>query len=157
MAIRNVGNEGGIDTTELKAFIRALRRASPIGARGLRLELKAAGEIVAVKARQIASQHSTKIPATIKTSVRGATVSVVAGKGDPLAAIYELGNKGSKASETGTFKHPTFGNKNAWVEQPRWAFLRPAVDEAMPEVEVAVMKVADEVASSLTDYLHGAF
>jgi hypothetical protein len=154
MATEKIGGSFGIDTRELKSFIKALRRASPTGAKGLRVAMKASGEIVAVKAREIAAEHSTTIGPTIKAGVYGATVSVRAGKGVPLAALYELGNKGTAAGkDSDTFRHPVYGHATIpWAVEARYPFLRPALDATAPEVEAAVLKVADEVADVLTGH-----
>jgi hypothetical protein len=137
----------GIDMVGLAPFRRALAKASKMAARDLREEMRAAGEIVAKQARDNAGQHSTSIPPTIKTQVRSLTVSVVAGKGVPLAALYEVGN--AQGGTENSFKHPVFGNREAWVTQTGYPFLKPAVDAKMPEVEAGVMKVADGIAEVL--------
>lgn len=151
MASERIGAGWGIDTRELKAFIRSLRRASPEGAKRFRLGLRASGTIVEKRAKTIAARHSKKIPPTIKAGTYGATVFVKAGKDVPLAALYELGNKGKNA-DASTFRHPTYGHE-PWVEEARYPFLRPAVDETAPEVEAAVLKVADEIADVITGHL----
>jgi hypothetical protein len=137
----------GIDMVGLAPFRRALAKASKMAARDLREEMRAAGEIVAKQARDNAGQHSTSIPPTIKTQVRSLTVSVVAGKGVPLAALYEKGN--ADGGTPGQFRHPIWGNRENWAVQTGYPFLKPAVDAKMPEVEAGVMKVADEIAEVL--------
>jgi hypothetical protein len=116
----------GIDMVGLAPFRRALAKAS----------------------KMAAGQHSTSIPPTIKTQVRSLTVSVVAGKGVPLAALYEVGN--AQGGTPGSFRHPVFGVWQADTPpQIGYPFLKPAVDAKMPEVEAGVMKVADEIAEVL--------
>lgn len=150
MATSRIGGGVGVDTRDLKAFIGALRKASPTAAVGMRESLRAGGEIVAREARTLAGEHSDRIPATIKTRVRGATVSVVAGGANaPVAAPWEMGNKGSRSDST-TFRHRVFG-QDVWVEQARYPFLRPAAKQKAPELEAEVLKVADEIARILTD------
>lgn len=91
------------------------------------------GELIRDEAKELVSKHSKSIPGTIKvTMIPGAAV-VSAGANDvPLAALYELGNKGSKtdsARASGAwFRHPVFGNTNVWVQQRRYPFLRPTLD-----------------------------
>ena len=144
----------GVDTSDLKAFIKDLKRASPAAARGIRTVVKGAAEIVAAEARADVSQHSQSIPPTIKartylSASRRSTATVTAGKGVPLAALYELGNKGSKQSGS-TFRHPVFARgvsgaleqTEDWVDQARWPFLLPAAERKAPEVEAALQTVA---------------
>jgi hypothetical protein len=138
----------GINLVGLAPFRRALAKASKMAAKDLRDEMRAAGEIVAVEARSNASQHSTTIPPTIITQVRSLTVSVVAGKEVPLAALYEVGN--AQGGTPGSFRHPVFGVWQADTPpQIGYPFLKPAVDSKMPEVEAGVMKVADGIAEVL--------
>lgn len=154
----SIATSGSVDTSDLKAFIRALRKASPTAARGMRTRMRAAGAIVATEAKAIASQHSDSIPPTIHTTVYGASVAVRAGKGVALAAIYELGNKGSGGRDDGSFRHPVFEQgddgllqeTDAWVDQDRWAFLKPAAEAKGVELEAEIMKLADEVADVIT-------
>jgi hypothetical protein len=183
MAVERVSGSTVIDTSQLKAFVRATRQASKVAAAGTRRSLVEIGEIVAVEARHIADEHSTSIGPTIRPQVRGASVSVVAGgpasgaagrqlarelfeapygsrssgnrrrslqrqADGALAVLYEKGNKG-KSEDSPTFSHPVFGNRDAWVAQPRYPFLVPAAERMMPAVEAAVGKVADGVADTL--------
>lgn len=150
MATERIGGGVGVDTRDLRAFVRATKKASPTAARGLRLMLRGAGEVVAEEARHIASQHSASIPPTIKARTYLATVSVSAGKDVPLAALYELGNRGGN-QDSPTFRHPVYGNRNVFVEQQRYPFLRPAAQAKEAELQEAVMKVADAVADVLTN------
>jgi hypothetical protein len=69
----------GIDTREFRAVAQALKKAQPLLRRELVANLRVAGELVAKDARSIISEHSTSIPPTIKTRVRGVGVSVEAG------------------------------------------------------------------------------
>ena len=145
----------GVDSSGLRRFLADLRKASKVAAVGYRVQLIAAGEIVATEARAIASEHSEKIPPSIKTQVRGATIAVVAGQGVPLAALYEVGNagRGSRSvwqASTTTFKHPVHGHRDRWVTQTGYPALKPAADKMMPEVMAAVGKVADDVQAVLT-------
>lgn len=148
----------GVDTRELKEFISDLKRAEPAAARGIRTVVKGAAEIVAVEARSQVSQHSQSIPPTIKARTylsgrKGSTATVTAGRGVPLAALYELGNKG-KPSNAPTFRHPVFERgasgrleqTDDWVDQPRYPFLKPAAEKKAPEVEAALEATADTIA-----------
>lgn len=140
-----------VNTDELKAFIRDLRASAPAAAKGLRENLRAGGEIVAVEARKIAEQHSQSIPPTIRSNVYGAVVSVKGGnRSTPLAALYELGNKGSN-KKPGTFSHPVFGRRDvAWPDQPRYPFLVPALEKAGPAMEAELEKTISTITDILT-------
>lgn len=150
MPSERIASTGGVDTHQLKEFVRDLRRTYPVAAKGLRENLRAAGEIVAVEARKKAGEHSKSIPPTIRTSVYGSSVSVKAGnKSNALAALYEVGNKGD-GGKSDTFRHPLFGNWTYPQDQLRYPFLAPAVDAAGPAMEVELEKVADEIVDILT-------
>lgn len=144
----------GVDTSDFKKLIRALRKADSELAVTVRKGLRASGEIVAERARDIASEHSTSIPPTIKVRTAGAAVAVVAGGGDvAIAELFELGNaRGAKSVMAGaaTFRHPVFGNGDRWVTQATHPFLAPALEESLPEVETAVTEALDVAVKSLT-------
>lgn len=145
-----VRNGFGIDTRDMKAFTRALRKASPAVARDMRRHLREAGELVAGEARKRAEEHSQSIASTIKVRTAGATVAVVAGGPDaPLAALYEIGNKGGGSGST--FRHPVYGhNDQPWVEQPRFPFLAPSAAEKSAEVLDLVGETLDEAAKTIS-------
>lgn len=145
---------GGIDTSEFKAAVKALRRAQPQLAKELRKELREAGLIVAEEAKKIIEPHSKKIPRTIKVRVSGASVAVVAGGPNaPTAALFELGNTGGKgsasASRNGVFRHPVFGNREQWVNQPMHPFLAPAALANLPRVDEHVGRALDTVTRTI--------
>ena len=163
MATAIVGSGGfGIDTTAFRDVAKALRFAGGEAPKNLRRSLRAAGEIVAVEAKSIASEHSSSIPPTIKVRVTGATVSVVAGNANvPLAGLYELGNyrvsHGVTHNRGGdSFRHPVFvakkdlpGPDGSWVDQPSWQFLKPAALNKEDELEVAVTAVLDDAVKTI--------
>jgi hypothetical protein len=79
---RHVGGAdvaSGLDTRDFTAIAKALREAKPLLAKEMKQGLKRAGEITAAEARVISSEHSTSIPPSIKTGVRGSVVEVRAG------------------------------------------------------------------------------
>jgi hypothetical protein len=117
--------------------IRAIKRWQPEVRKELIKELRAAGEMIAGGARLLADAHSTKISATIKVRTRTATkkaeVEIKAGNQEvPEAGLLELGNKGSRNKEK--FRHPVFGDKSHWVEQPMHPYLAPAVKRRKGDV-----------------------
>jgi hypothetical protein len=130
-----------MDTTAFKDFAKALRRAQPVLARGLRARLREAGELVAAEARSNLSGVSTSIPPTIKVRTSGAGVAVVAGgNGKPLAGLFELGNQGRSGGTT--FRHRVFGS-DTWVEQPMHPFLYKALESKAEEAEALVVEALD--------------
>lgn len=149
-----------VDTSEVKQLIRDLKRAAPAARSGIRRAVKESAAIVAEEARHIAGEHSRSIPPTIKASAylsgsRGALATVTAGKGVPLAALYELGNRGrGRNPDSPTFRHPVFERSaegklqptDQWVDQARYPFLKPAADRKAAEVQLAAEAVAKAVA-----------
>lgn len=155
-----VGGAGGIDASDFRAVARALRRASPALARDLRHNLRKAGDVVAQEARQIAGQHSTSIPPTIRVRTSGASVSVVAGGGSKgtepaaIAGLFELGNtrgrgRAQVADPSGKFRHPVYGHRNRWADQSMHPFLAPAGERKRPAVEALVEKALDEAVRTI--------
>lgn len=115
----------GVQTTGLTQLTKAVRAADKTLAANLRTRLRAVGNTVRDRARGNAS-WSTRIPASIKTSVTTKGVSIKAGgKNAPHAAALEHGG------QSGTFRHPVFSS-DVWVDQAARPFLIPAlnVDEA---------------------------
>lgn len=148
-----VGNHFAIDTRDMKDLTKALRKAAPELVTDMRKDVRKAGVIVAEEAKRKAGEHSKSIPPTIKVRASGATVAVTAGKGVPLAGLYELGNKGGNpASET--FKHPIFGE---WVTgegyQKRYPFLALAAEATIVQTEAAIAEAVDKCVHSIAvDY-----
>lgn len=115
-----------IDAHDLDDLAAKLRRAAERAQRDVDASLLRAGEEIKEAAKVIASEHSQKIPPTINMTAMPGTVVITAGDStSPLAALYELGNRGGKRTSP-TFRHPVFGNRDVWVEQPRYRFLAPA-------------------------------
>lgn len=146
----------GVDTREFASFAKALRKAKPVLAKELAKSLRAAGEIVAVEARANAtSEGSTSIPPTVKTRVASATVSVVAGGAkSPIAGLWELGNSGRASQQQipirgGGFRHPVFGNRNVWVNQPRHPFLLRALHAKAFVAEKAALDALDAAVATV--------
>lgn len=149
----------GIDTRDFHDLAKALRKAAPQTNRALKRRLRRGGEIVAIEARSIASEHSTSIPPTIKVRTLGATVAVIAGgSGVPIAALMELGNTGdaksATASRSGKFRHPVYGNREVWVDQPMHRYLAPAAELHMVEVEREVVGALEEAAQTIVFERH---
>jgi hypothetical protein len=133
----------GVDTTEFAAFARALRKAEPKLAAGVRVKLREAGDIVARDARDNVDGASAKVADSIRVRVSAATVSVVAGgSGVPMAGLLELGNAGDVGA--GKFRHPVFGNTDVWVDQPMHPYLGPAMETGSEAAAQAAIDALDE-------------
>lgn len=151
-----VRGAGGIDTRDFKNVAKALRRAQPELANGLRRDLRVGGLLVAAKAKTIADEHSTTISKTIKVRTSGATVVVTAGGADaPVAAPFELGNTGGRKSASagrgGTFRHPVYGNRDVWVTQEMHPFLAPAALSEAPKVDAQIGRTLDRVTRTIVE------
>lgn len=153
----------GIDTSDFRTVATALRRAGGQAPKTLRRNLRAAGEIVAVEARAISSEHSKKIPATINVRVASTTVSVVAGGAQaPTGGLFELGNvgggaKSASANRSGVFRHPVFAPKGSvgdhsvpWVNQDMHPYLAVAAANKSAELLEAVVATLDEATKTIT-------
>jgi hypothetical protein len=137
-----------INTRDFNAMAKALRESKPLLAKELKKSLRRAGEITAAEARAISSTHSTSIPPSVKTHVRGAVVEVRAGgAGVPIAGLYEYGNRGSSSGNT--FRHPVFGDRSNWVQQKRYPFMRPAVLATGHLAETEILKALDAVSRKM--------
>lgn len=150
MAAEIVRGAGGVDVTDFKRFAKALMVASPLIYKTFRINMRGVGDIVAEEARSIVSGVSQTVPDSIKVRVSSSTVSVVAGgSGVPMAGLLELGNvKGSGS----TFRHPVFGNRNVWVDQPTHPYLAPALGNKIDAVEVAATEALD---LAIDEAIHG--
>jgi hypothetical protein len=157
----------GVDTKELRALTKAFKGWKPD--KQLHKALRLAGEMIAADAKILAEagyaasykksvkdkgekrsyKGSGKITPTIKVRVAKTRISVVAGNaGVPLAGLWELGNKGRgksrMASRRGEFRHPVFGDRERWVNQPMHPFLMPAMKMNERKIEVMEGKAVAE-------------
>jgi hypothetical protein len=128
----------GVDTRELRALTRSLRDFKPD--KELHKALRVAGQLIADDAKAIIGAHSTTIPGTIRVRVSKTKISVVAGGGDnAIAGLLELGNKGhgksQAAARSGRFRHPVWGNRENWVDQPMHPYLLPAAEKNERKIE----------------------
>lgn len=115
------------DGSSLENLARDLRRASRDFRREVDVTLVEIGTEITAEAKTVASRYSKTVAGTIKMRPLPGMVIISVGSADsPIGAIWELGNKGSKAVST-TFKHPVFGNRSVWVEQARHPVLKIAL------------------------------
>jgi hypothetical protein len=138
-----------VNTDDLKLFARALRRSAPLIAKSMRSKLRDAGALVAVEAKTNVAEFSSSIPPTVKPSISGVNVSVVA-KG-VLAGLFEYGNKGSSGG--GTFRHPYWG---VWPENPKPQAMHPFLNKALAskadEASELIGTALDEAIDTATDF-----
>lgn len=120
------------DGKNLKELGRDLRRAADDFRRETDWTLAQVGVELMTAAKAIAGQHSSTVAETIRMKAAPGVVIISAGNDNvPIAALWESGNKGSKADTASVqgvwFRHPLFGkNDEPWVNQRRYPFLRPA-------------------------------
>ena len=73
--------------------------------------------------------------------------------GVPIAKLYEVGNKGRGGGST--FRHPVFGNRENWVDQPRYPFLAAAGKAKQVQAGLEIRKVFSDLTRDITGGLHG--
>lgn len=99
-------------------------------------------------ARVIAGQHSQTVAGTIRMrTVPGMVIVTVGNEETPIAALWELGNKGTRDSNQVQgvyFRHPVFGG-DAWVSQRRFPMLRPAQQALRKEIKRRMDATYDQV------------
>ncbi len=142
MARAQTVRSGGIsiDTTGFRELAAALRKTNRKAYRDYRVAMREAGEITASAARKLAGEHSVTIPGTVRVRVARAQVEIRGGsKTVPIGGLFELGNKGSRRKDT--FRHPVFGDRDVWVNQPMHPYLYPAYLQTRPATLEAVDKV----------------
>lgn len=128
----------------VRRLIRDVGRLPDDLRKRLRPAMREAAQPVLADARRRAS-WSTRIPAALRIATsftrRQAGVSIVTSqKRAPHARAYE-GITGRD-----NFRHPVFGNREAWVEQKTRPFMGPAVDLHGRRVVAAVNKTVDDAA-----------
>jgi hypothetical protein len=133
-----------IDSVEVRAFADRLRDTTPHLRREMSKRVKAAASSF-VRALQGNYSWSSRIPGAVRTRVgfgprsSGVLVFVDAGAA-PHARPLEFGNRGS-----GINRHPVFGNREAWTDQPtRPTFMRTIAaneSQVVGQVEAAIRDV----------------
>ena len=123
------------DASDFDSLARDMRRAASKFRDEVDVTLLEIGTELTAEAKALASVHSKTIAGTIKMVPSPGMITIKAGSEQvAIAALYELGNKGSKITDT-TFRHPIFGrwdvqsstNGNDPRVQKRYPFLRPAL------------------------------
>lgn len=137
-----------VDGREIAELAKHLRGSSPRLRRSLAVRMRAAGRVVLTDARSRAS-WSSRIPGAIRLRVAtrgsraGVALRVVSGSA-PHARPYEGLTRGGRR---GMFRHPVYGNYDAWVSQQQRPFLLPAVKAGRDRVNSEVDQAVDEIAA----------
>lgn len=122
-----------VDMTPWERFTEDLKIAAPRFRHETDRVLVKVGVIIALRAKVVAGRRSDKVAGSITVRNVPGAVEIEAGQGVPLAALWEVGNKGAKRSKK-DFRHPVFGNRSNWVTQVRHPFLRSAQRLARKEI-----------------------
>ena len=130
--------KAGVDTKQLRQLTRDFKDWKPD--KQLKRYLRGAGDLIADDARKNIEPFSKKIPPTIKVRLSKTRVSVVAGgAGVPTGGLFELGTKGrgksQAAARSGVFRHPVFGDRGVWVNQPMHPYLLRAAESNKHRLE----------------------
>jgi hypothetical protein len=138
-----------VDTKALSRLAADLRRAAPEAWKTTRVQLRAAGQIVADDWRARASGWSTTVPGSVRVLVTsGGNVKVRAG--GPRAPVAAPAENHGRA---GTFRHPLFADRNHWYDQkahPDGAeALAAHQDEVAQAIENAITATVDRVLGGL--------
>jgi hypothetical protein len=116
---------------DLEDLGRDLRLAADQFREEVDVTLVEIGEELKEAAKALAGAHSKTVADTIKLKSSPGFVVISAGDDSvPIAALWEMGNKGTH--DTGRargvwFRHPVFGT-DVWTNQRRYPFLRPALE-----------------------------
>lgn len=115
--------------------------------RHLRPQLRAGGQHIVSDMKARAS-YSSRIPGAISMTVsfaaRGGGVRFrVNARRAPHARVLERGNDGSRSS---SFRHPVYGDRDAWVSQPTRPFFFPAARAGREQLK---RNITDAVKASL--------
>lgn len=126
-----------IDTSGLKELASVLRRTDPAIKKEFYKGLRQAGHIVEEVA-VFYSRWSGRIPSSLVVRGSGLHVQVAARSSiAPDAAPFEHGG------QEGTFRHPVYGNREVWVDQPAHPFLAPALAARIDQVLEVTMGAVD--------------
>ena len=137
-----------VDVHDFRAFGDAIRQASPVLRREIRLELRKAGEVVAEAARRIIEPTSKRVADSIRTRTVGSVVYVEAGGNDlPIALLFEVGNSDQRSGNT--FRHPVFGNRDVWVHQA----MHPYLDRAAVATHTETVELLGEAIDKALEYV----
>lgn len=135
--------------TGVRELAEAFGRVPIALKRELRPQMRAAGQHILDDMRHRAS-YSTRIPAATKMTVRfslkgGGVFFRVNAAQAPEARPLE-GARGS--TNASSFRHPVFGDRDDWVDQPTQPFFLPAMLAGRVPLRIAM---ADAIKASLRE------
>lgn len=109
------------------------------------------GELVKETAKQLASKEgSSSIPPTIRAIPGPDTIVVSAGSSEvPLAALWDLGNRGKGGRKKNSFWHPVYGHRSPGAYQKRHPILKPARTLCRPAINKLMSVTWDRVLEPL--------
>lgn len=135
------------DTRQVTRFAQQLQDV-PRELRGeLRPAIKTAAKTLSSRVKANAS-WSSRIPGAVRERVsfasrgRGGVMVYVDARIAPHARPLDRGSQGGRSVN----RHPVFGNRNVWVDQPTRPFFIPAVRESHDDV---LRKVQFAIATTL--------
>jgi hypothetical protein len=136
---------------QMARVARDLRRIDPALVKEMRRGVKEAAQPIFadIKAAATATSRSVGKSITLEVSFSAKTAGAAikakrskmpAGKAD-LPALFERGSKGG-----GVIRHPVFGNRAVWVNQPLRRFIAPVAPKHLPAVQTRMLKTLDDAA-----------
>lgn len=133
-----------VDGSEVLSFASQLKDVPTESRRRLRKAIVEAGDVLLSRARSNAS-WSSRIPGAMHIRAafgRNAGVELIV---DSEAAPHARAYEGiAQQDGRGVFRHPVFGNENAWVSEHTRPFLRPAVRDTESVAVERIQAAIDE-------------
>lgn len=128
----------GVDAADWEAANKLLRKAAPKVRKQMMKAVKDGVKQSVVPGAQRNASWSSRIPKSIGVSVTAREVKVRTRPAKaPHAGIMEFGGR-----------HPVFGNRAVWVNQPARPFLGPAVEQHKGTITKLVAKETDKAMKS---------
>lgn len=133
-----------VDRADLARFQRDMKRLAPQVIKEFRKDMRTVMKPVADEAKRNAG-WSSRIPGAIGLKVTAKKVGIrVSAARAPHGAPYE-----GKNVSGGSFRHPVFGNRNAWVSQTTRPFIQPAVDANADKITEGLADAVTKAASAV--------
>jgi len=136
-ADRASGGSGvSLEIQGLGQFLKELKQLDPALAKSWRTRVRKVVDDVAKDARRRAPKKRGTLQKGIRPSVTQKGASLLSKA--PHARIFEFGGR-----------HPVYGNRNNWVNQPAKPHIFPAVNAGRPNVEKEALAAFDDAASEI--------
>lgn len=126
----------------LPEFLRALKRYAPEVRKDWNKRARGIAKVIAASAKANAS-WSSRIPGAIvpTATTRFVGVRVLKAKA-PHGPLFERGEAGSRNAMS--FRHPLFGNRAFWFQEPTRPFVQPAVEKHRGSSLKAMLEAVEE-------------